>query len=177
MKTPIIYVVALAASVLTASQAHSQQHALTLGGRYHARHTSYTELPYDKGDLSAVVGYEYHEAMAFWQLLVGYTPEVSEGDDGRGLGVDDVITPQINLLFKENNWAAGVGALASYIEYEDKELDDWTDVYWQVMFGYQIPLPAFRVELMLYYPFEKWKNFSDFDARDLEFGLMLRRMF
>ncbi len=177
MKKNIVHVVALAVLLLAVGQAYSQQHALTLGGRYHARHTSYTELPYDKGDLSAVVGYEYHESMAFWQLLVGYTPKVSEGDDGRGLGVDGVITPQINLVFKENSWVGGVGALASFIQFDDEELDDWTDVYWQVMFGYQIPLPAFRVELMLYYPFETWSEFGEFDTRDLEYGLMLRRMF
>lgn len=153
-------------------------HALTAGGRYHMRHSEYLELPFDDGDLSYLLGYEYHEGSAFWQLLVGYAPDISEGDDGRGIGIKSVTTPQINLLFEDRNWLGGVGALASYIETEDdvdlERESDWTDVYWQLMLGFQIPLPAFNIEVMAYYPFEKWKTLRDFEFGDIEYGVLLK---
>jgi hypothetical protein len=30
---------------------------------------------------------------------------------------------------------------------------------------------------MAYYPFEKWNTFRDFEGRDIEFGLLLKRRF
>lgn len=175
MKTKI----ALAAItlVLTLQGPSIAGHALSAGARYHMRHSEYTELPFDDGDMSYLLGYEYHEANAYWQLLVGYAPDISDGDDGRGVGVNAVITPQLNLLFADRNWLGGVGVLASYIETEDSDASDWTDIYWQLMFGFQIPLPAFHVEVMAYYPFEKWKTLSDFDAGDIEYGLLLKLKF
>jgi hypothetical protein len=169
-----------ALAVLFALQVQSLAgHALSAGARYHMRHSEYVELPFDDGDISYLLGYEYHEANAFWQLLVGYAPDISEGDDGRGTGVNAVITPQINLLFKDRNWLGGVGALASYIEMEDENgtESDWTDVYWQLMLGFELPLPVLDIEVMAYYPFEKWKTLSDFDAGDIEFGVLLKFKF
>ncbi len=160
------------------------RHALSAGARYHTRHMQYVELPYNKGDMSYMLGYEYHEAGGFWQLLIGFTPSVSDGTDGRGIGVESVITPQLNLLFEDRNWVAGVGVLSSYINrdnkavIEDEELrDEWTDIYWQLMIGYRMVLPALQIELMLYYPFEKWNTLRNFKGEDLEYGLMLKRMF
>lgn len=182
MKTNIILAVACSVLCLPYCPVFAGN-ALDIGARYHTRHSQYTELPYNNGDWSYQLGYEYHEGPAFWQLLVDYAPSISKGTDGRGLGVDGVITPQINLLFEDRNWLAGVGALSSYIMYDDKIIDkslkkdDWTDIYWQVMIGYDLPLPAFDIEVMVYYPFEKWKTFKDFKTDDLEFGIMLKRMF
>lgn len=168
----------VAASVLISLQGLAiAGHALTAGARYHMRHSEFLELPFDDGDMSYLLGYEYHEYSAFWQLLVGYAPDISAGDDGRGIGVESVITPQINLLFEDRNWLGGVGALASYIETEDSDASDWTDVYWQLMLGFQLPLPALDVEFMAYYPFEEWKALSDFDAGDIEFGLLFKFKF
>ncbi len=152
-------------------------HALAAGARYHQQHSEYLELPFDEGDMSYLLGYEYHEGNAFWQLLVGFAPDISEGEEGRGAGIDSVITPQINLIFEDRNWLGGVGALASYIKAEDSDADDWTDVYWQLMLGFQIPMPALHVEFMAYYPFEKWSTLSDFDAGDIEYGLLLKFKF
>jgi hypothetical protein len=182
MKTNILLALVVSMLCLTQYQA-SASHALAAGARYHARHSQYVELPFDKGDISYLLGYEYQEAAAFWQLLVGYAPSIGEGTDGRGLGVDSVVTPQINLFFEDRNWLAGVGVLASYIILDDKVIadpereDDWTDVYWQVMLGYQIPLKIYNIEIMAYYPFEKWNTFRDFEGRDIEFGLLLKRRF
>jgi len=153
------------------------EHAISAGARYHMRHSQYLELPFDKGDISYLLGYEYHEANAFWQLLVGFAPDITEGDDGRGAGIASVITPQINLFFEDRNWLGGVGALASYIKTDNSGENDWTDIYWQLMLGFQIPLPAFDIEVMAYYPFERWKTLSDFKARDIEFGLLLKYRF
>ncbi len=164
----------VAASILIALQGLAiAGHALCAGARYHMRHSEYLELPFDDGDFSYLLGYEYHENSAFWQLLVGYVPDISEGDDGRGAGIDYVITPQINLLFEDRNWIGGVGVLGSYIEAEDSDASDWTDVYWQLMLGFKIPLPALPVELMASYPFETWDALSEFDGGDIEYMLLL----
>lgn len=175
MKTKIL--LSVAALLLTMQAPAVAGHALSAGARYHMRHSEHLELPFDKGDMSYLLGYEYHEGDAFWQLLVGFAPDISEGKDGRGSGIDSVITPQLNLLFKDRNWLGGVGALASYIKTEDRDVSDWTDIYWQLMLGFQIPLPAFHVEFMAYYPFEKWKTLRNFDARDIEYGLLLKFKF
>ncbi len=151
------------------------QSALSAGARYHSRHSQYEELPFANGDFSYTLGYEYHDAGGFWQLLVGYAPTISDGSDGRGIGVDSVITPQLNLLFEDRNWLAGVGILSSYVKTE--EGNAWTDVYWQTMIGYEITLPLFKLELMVYYPFHTWKTFRDFKSEDLEFGASIKRTF
>ncbi len=167
-----------AITLLLAMQVQSfASHALTAGARYHRLHSEYLELPFDNGDISYLLGYEYHEGTAFWQLLVGYAPDISEGKDGRGAGINAVITPQINLLFKDRNWLGGVGVLASYVEADESDANDWTDVYWQLMFGFQIPLPAIDIEVMAYYPFEKWNTLRDFDAGDIEYGLLFKFKF
>jgi len=175
MKTKIAYA---AAALLIALQGLAiAGHALTAGARYHMRHSEYVELPFDDGDISYLLGYEYHESSAFWQLLVGFAPDISDGDDGRGTGIDSVITPQINLLFEDRNWLGGVGVLASYIESEDSDANDWTDVYWQLMLGFRIPLPALNIDVMAYYPFERWNTLRDFDTSDIEYGLLLNFKF
>ena len=155
---------------MTSLQSGFAASAVSAGGRYHARHTTFEELPFDKGDISYTVGYEYHDQAGCWQLLVGYTPEVADG-----LAVDSVITPQLNLLIKDRAWIAGTGILGSYIETELES--DWTDVYWQVMLGFELPLPVFKLEILAYYPFESWSEFDEFDTDDLEYGLSMKFMF
>jgi len=154
----------------------SAAQAISAGARYHMRHSEYAELPYDDGDLSYLLGYEYHENNAFWQLLVGYAPDITTGDED-GTGAKSVVTPQLNLFFADGNWLGGVGILASYIDTEDSESSDWTDVYWQLMLGLQLPLPVLDVELMAYYPFEKWSTLSEFEAGDIEFGVQIKFKF
>jgi hypothetical protein len=156
--------------LMTSLQSSFAESAVSAGGRYHARHTTFEELPFDKGDISYTVGYEYHDQAGYWQLLVGYTPEVADG-----LAVDSVITPQLNLLIKDRAWIAGTGILGSYIETELES--DWTDVYWQVMLGFELPLPVFTLEILAYYPFESWSDFDEFDTDDLEYGLSMKFMF
>lgn len=162
MKTTTLLatVALLTALVIPCAKAQS---TLGLGLRGHVLHTEYEEYPFDDGDLSYIAGYEYHDQAGYWQFLVGYTPEV-----GDGAMVDYIITPQLNLLLQDGAWLAGVGVLGSYIK-TDLD-DDWTDVYWQVMLGFSLPLPIFELEVLAYYPFESWSTFGDFDTDDIEFG-------
>ncbi len=150
--------------------------AIGAGARHHSRHSQFIELPFNKGDMTYTLGYEYHEGGGFWQIILGYAPSISDGTEGRGIGVESILTPQLNLFFEDRNWLGGVGVLASYIRREEAE-NEWTDIYWQVMIGYKIPLNVVEVELMAYYPFEKWNRFRDFEADDIEFGIMIKRMF
>lgn len=170
-------ITALSLLCFTQMPAALAENAITAGARYHATHSHYLELPFEKGDISYTLGYEYHEASAFWQLLLGYTPDVDKGNDGRGIGVDYVLTPQINLLFVDKNCMLGIGVLSSYMERLDNAKSDWTDIYWQMLFGFQIPLPIFNIDVMAYYPFEEWKTFTDFETKDIEFGVQIKRMF
>ncbi len=141
--------------------------AVLAGARYHVEHSVFTELPFDSGDLSYTLGWEYHDQNGFWQLLVGYAPEI-----GGTNGVDYVVTPQLNLLLEDRGWQAGVGALSSYVVTEDES--DWTSIYWQFLLGFTLQLPAFSIDIMSYYPFESWGKLSDFDAGDIEFGVMVK---
>ncbi len=178
MKIITVLCIVCVLSGMMTSAANAKQ-AISAGARYHTRHSEFIELPYDKGDMSYQIGYEYHEGGGFWQLLVGFTPSISEGTEGRGIGIESVITPQLNLLFEDRNWLAGVGVLASYIRTDDEsEIEnDWTSIYWQVMLGLRLPLPVFNVEIMAYYPFEKWSTFRDFSGKDIEYGLILKWLF
>jgi hypothetical protein len=170
MKTPILLCILIGLLTLTVSWANAQS-AVGVGVRSHVLHTEFEEYPFDDGDISYVAGYEYHDKAGYWQLLVGYTPDV-----GDGTVVDSIITPQLNLLLQDGAWLAGVGILGSYVE-TTLETTDWTDVYWQVMLGFEIPLPIFKLELLAYYPFESWSTFGDFDTDDIEFGGLAKFMF
>jgi len=140
--------------------------ALSLGVRQHVDHSVYTELPFDDGDLSYGIAYEIHEEQAFWQLAVEYAPDISSTNS-----VDFVLTPQLNLICKDRCWRGGVGVLMTYIAGDDD--DDWTDLYWQLMFGIQLDSTRPEIDVFAYYPFEKWSDIGDFDGKDVEFGLWL----
>ena len=169
MKKTAFLTILVAVLTLCTPWANAQS-AAGLGLRSHVAHTEFEEYPFDDGDLSYIVGYEYHDQAGYWQLLVGYTPDV-----GDGTVVESIITPQLNLLIQDRAWIAGAGILGSYVETELET--DWTDIYWQVMLGFEIPLPIFRLEIIAYYPFESWSTFGDFDSDDIEFGLLTKFMF
>ncbi len=166
MKTITLLATVALLTALMIPQAEAQS-AVGLGIRSHVLHTEFEEYPFDDGDLSYIAGYEYHDNNGYWQLLVGYTPDV-----GDGTVVDSIITPQLNLLIQDGIWLAGVGVLGSYVE--TTEDSDWTDVYWQVMLGLELPLPIFKLDILAYYPFESWSTFGDFDTDDIEFGAFAR---
>jgi hypothetical protein len=169
MKTPAILLLLCLFLGTSVTNVFSES-AVSIGARNHVLHSEYAEYPFMDDDLSYTIGYEYHDRAGYWQLLVGYTPEV-----GDGTAIESIITPQLNLLIQDRAWLAGVGILGSYVE--TPERTDWTDVYWQVMLGFEIPLPIFKLELLAYYPFESWRTFSDFDSDDIEYGGSLKFSF
>ncbi len=169
MKTSVL-TASFVALIVLCSAAFAGGSGAGIGVRSHVLHTQYEEYPFADDDISYVVGYEYHDNAGYWQLLVGYTPDV-----GDGTVVDSIITPQLNLLFQDRAWIAGVGVLGSYVKTEQE--NDWTDIYWQVMLGFEFPLPIFRLEVLAYYPFESWSTFDEFDSDDIEFGALAKFMF
>jgi hypothetical protein len=160
-------VVGLLFALVTAAWA--DPHAMTVGVRRQVDHSAFTELPYGDGDLSYLLAYEYHEQAAFWQLGASYTPDVS-GTNATGGEVDSVITPQLNLVFKDSYWRAGIGVLDGYEQAASGGTNDWTGVYWQFILGAEVPVRKFSVGVQAFYTFHKWRSLSDFDARDIEYG-------
>jgi hypothetical protein len=156
---------------LFANAGNSPNSAVGLGARWHVQHSAFEDLPFEDGDLTYTLGYEYHDKAGYWQLLLGYTPEVGEGDL-----VDYVITPQLNLIIQDRIFLAGTGILGSYVESKD-EGGDWTSVYWQFMLGFEIPLGAVKLEILAYYPFEGFSDLDEFDFSDIEYGGSLKYYF
>lgn len=128
------------------------------------------QAPFADGDISAVAAYEYHEEAAFWQIAVDYAP-APRGSNA----VDYVVTPQVNLLFKDRMYHGGVGALVSYV---GKNESEWSDIYWQFVFGVGFKMSR-RLEAAVdvYYPFESWSKLDEFKFEDLEFGACLKYSF
>jgi hypothetical protein len=147
------------------------EHKVSIGTRRHINHSEFDSLPFGDGDLTYLVAYECHEAVGFWQLGIGYTPEPS-GDKS----VDYVLTPQISLIVKDGFWRVGLGALKSYIA--GNQGNNWMDIYWQFNFGINIPFSSrIGLDVNSYYVFEEWDKIMDFDTRDIEFGVLLNFKF
>ena len=144
---------------------------LSGGARLHMDNSVSDDIPFGDDDISVLLGYEYHEDAAFWQLAVGYTPDVDSA-----LGVDYVVTPQMNLIIKDNMWRAGFGALWSYVK-PDVGKSDWTDVYWQFLLGINLPVMGLSMDVNAYYPFEDWGDLGDFDFSDVEYGVLFGYQF
>jgi hypothetical protein len=183
MKTPIL--LTIMCGLLTLCMPYAQaSSAIGVGARRHVQHTAYEDYPYGDGDLSYTIAYEYHDAAGYWQLMVGFTPDVEArtedegdgtGEEDEGTVVDSIITPQINLMIEDRMWLAGVGILSDYIE--TSEDTEWSDIYWQVMLGLLIPLGNLELEVLAYYPFEDWGTIGDFDVDDIEFGASIKFLF
>ena len=139
----------------------------SLGIRQHVNHSVYSELPFDDGDLSYGIAYEIHEYVSYWQIVLEYTPDLSGTNS-----LDYAITPQVNLIVEDGNWRGGLGLLKTYVAGGDD--DDWTDLYWQLLFGIHLGTSR-KPELDVYahYVFESWSDLGDFDGSDIEFGLWL----
>ena len=159
----VLGVMMLAAGPLVAATTASSS-GLALGARYHADHTVFTELPFDDGDLSYMLAYEFSEGDAYWQVAVGYCADVTGSNS-----VDYVATPQVNLVLKDGIWRAGVGVLFSYIR-DDVTGGDWTDLYWQLLVGIRLPLGSLKLGVEAVYPFESWDDVGEFDVDDLEYN-------
>ncbi len=163
----------LAACHLSAQAAAGTRYSAGL--RYHTQDKEFETYPFQDGDLSYLIGMEFHEGIGYWQLLLGYTPSLDAPEDPEAPEVKSVITPQLNLILQDRGWLAGSGILASYVE---DDLDkDWTDIYWQTMIGYQFSFGLFDAELLAVYPFEEWSVFTEFDFDNLEWNFLLKTRF
>jgi len=180
-------VVLASVGLLQAAQnASKSEQAMGLGVRTHALHSTFTDLPYDDGDLSYGLSYEFHEASGYWQIAVDYCMDPSRtttnglkaADSTNGVKMaNSVITPQLNLIFKDKFWRGGVGALASYIDDEITQEADWTDIYYQFLLGIGVPLGKLGLDVMAVYPFEDWGSLGDFDTGDIDVQVWLKYIF
>lgn len=177
MKTlPVLLALSLGL-VATASAAGDS--IIFAGGRYHADPVTTPELPYAKGDLSAVLGFDFYQgAMTRWQLLAGYTPDPSNK------AVDYALTPQLNFLMYDQGFLIGAGILMSYLPLNkdvapagaDANRDDWTDPYYQLLAGFTYPLGQAKLTVLAAFPFEDFDQVQDFEFGQLEYmaGLSFR---
>jgi hypothetical protein len=172
----LIFSCSVSTGLAATSHASSKKTAFDAGVRVHSEHSAFTELPYGDGDTTFVGGVEFHDTHGYWQFAVGYTPRISDKEVPLERAVDYTVSPQLNLIFTDRGWQGGMGILSDYIVYEDGD-DDWTDMYYQFQLGYAFEVPGFTIELMGYYPFEKWGELGDFDFDDLEYGGALKFFF
>jgi hypothetical protein len=173
MKTLHALLATSAVSFLAFSQAVAEpnvQSTVVIGARSHIEHTSFEDLPFDGGDLTYSLGFEWHEKDAYWQICLGYSPKPSRTND-----VEYVLTPEVNLMISDNYWRGGIGAVWSYVERkgDSPTKSDWLDVYWQFIFGFSMPLGGMHLDLMAYYVFQDWDKLDEFDLNDIEFGAWL----
>jgi len=154
------------ADYLLGSQNNDRTHKLAMGVRYHDEIKAIPELPFEQGDLSWLLAYEYHSRIAYWQLGLGYTPESNTDSDAK------VLTPQLNLIFKDSIYRIGFGALKSYVDVDGET--DWTDLYWQAIAGIELPLGS-HASLGLFgcYVFDKWDDITDSGDNGLAGNLLL----
>ena len=160
-------------------------HTLAVGGRYHTDNSVYTDLPFGDGDLSYDIAYEYSDkSPIIWQFGLDYAPDVSgtrdAASDGAGAatnGTDFVLTPQFNLLAKDNYFVGGAGILGSYIR-DDQKNGEWLSPYWQMQLGLEFPLMNnLSVNASAYYVLENWGDITEFTFGDLEYGGWLKYRF
>ena len=148
------------------------EHGFAAGLRIHRAQTEFEKLPFDNGDLSYGACYEYHDGPALWQLAVLYARAPGPEPDK----IDYIVTPQANLVFKDRIWRGGVGLLGSYIR-DAAEGGDWTDIYWQVLLGIEIPIGRLNLGGTAYHVFDKWGNIGKFKFNELEYGLWVGMRF
>ncbi|OVE75205.1 hypothetical protein BVX97_05175 [bacterium E08(2017)] len=170
MKTK--YITTLIATVIlltTFVEISSAQNSASIGAKYRQMHSAFAELPYDDGDISIGLSYDKHSSESCIQFAVDYAWELN------GIPTADyIITPQMNILWKDNAWFGGVGLLSSFIE--DEQLgSDWTDLYWQLLFGLKIPAFGTSMDLGIHYEFDDWGEIGEFDWEDLQYGIWLNK--
>ncbi len=150
------------------------QFAIMAGTRRHMEHSVFEELPFVDGDMSYSLGCEFRDTSGYWQVVLDYAPDL-DGAEGTTNNVESVFTPQLNLLIKDKHWIGGTGVMASSIKTDEDE--NWTDIYWQLMFGFEITATSLHLEVLAYYPFETWDELSEFDLDDVEFGASFKYIF
>ncbi len=158
------------AALVLASPAWAIQQALSLQARQYTAHAKFEDRPFDDGDFGYGLAYELRDTMGFWQLGARYIP-----DAGEDQLYDYVVTPFLNVVFRDRLFLAGFGIQKDYLAETDTTDDDWTDLYYSFIMGLGIPLGS-RMELqaLAFYDFDQWgKLVNDFELDEVEFGLSL----
>lgn len=151
---------------------------LSIGGRFRTDHSAYSDLPFGNGDISYMLALEYSEHLALWQLGVDFAPHVSgrrdsDPEDADPVGTRFVMTPQLNLIFKDRMFRGGTGILGSYARSKDGE-GDWIGPYWQLILGLSLDVfGPVSLDASAHYVMRGWDKIKDFRFGDLEYTLLL----
>lgn len=146
-------------------------HEVGVGAYMHSDHSVFTDLPFGDDEFSYGICYNYHNDEAYWQIALDYAFDL-EGSST----ADYALTPQLNLIAKDGNWIGGVGILDTYIA-DEIAGDEWTDLYWQLIFGYNLALGSIDLSISVNYVYESWEDIADFDIEDLEYCAWLKYEF
>ncbi|MCK5851041.1 MAG: hypothetical protein KAH23_09010 [Kiritimatiellae bacterium] len=119
-------------------------------------------------DLSYMLSYELEEQQAFWQIAVDYAPEIDTTNS-----LESIITPQLNLLFKDKGWLGGVGVLWSLIEEESGE-DEWSDAYYQLILGFSLPVLGLKFNISAYYQFDNFNDIESFEEENIDYAVWFK---
>lgn len=186
----------LFAFVFFAASDVSAQNGLTGGARYRRDHTKFEKLPFDDGDITYFLMYEIGNEHAAWQIGADYAPRVTglygasadakktrddaggeEAPENLGEEVDYVITPQLNLVFKDRIFRAGTGVMASYIKKDDGD-HEWHYPYWQMELGLEFNVGKnLRAGVSAYYLLDRWRDITKFRTDEIEYGARLAYSF
>ncbi|NLB54677.1 MAG: hypothetical protein GX811_02735, partial [Lentisphaerae bacterium] len=147
-------------------------------------HTRFKDLPFDDGDISYFLFFEAGIEYAEWQLGLDYAPNVNgffghtvDEEASDKIEVNYVLTPQLNLIFKDRMFRGGVGVLTSYIRQKDGE-DEWLSLYWQLQLGIELPIfKRISAGVTAYYLLDKWGDISDFKFDELEYAARIKYVF
>ena len=142
---------------------------ISMGVRLMDEFPGLKDFPVEKDDLAYELFYEYHEGIGLWQIGAAYIPD---GDER----FDYLVTPQVNLIFKDRIYRLGSGVLKSCVATEDGE--DWTDLYWQVIAGLGFTFGDFiGLDISAHYVFKKWKDIADTDKAAVDYSARLSLSF
>jgi len=148
--------------------AESSVNMIGVGARYHAESTIYPDLPFGDGDMSYALTYEVHDTGDDYalQFALDYAFDFSKAGSEN---MDYALTPAANLILKDKIWRGGVGVLKPYVK--DDTGTDWADLYYQLFAGLGHRFGKIEATIMAYYPFESFSDLSDFEGKDLEYGI------
>ncbi len=142
---------------------------ISMGVRLMDEFPGLKDFPVEKDDLAYEMMYEYHEGIGLWQIGAAYIPD---GDDR----FDQLITPQVNLIFKDRIYRLGSGVLKTWVKTEDD--DAWTDLYWQVIAGLGFTFgDVIGLDISVHYVFENWKDITDTDMAAVDYSARLSLSF
>jgi len=177
--TPVAIAVLLFSFLLTANNVEARRKGLGslgkgtlgIGGQYHNQHSAFDELPFVDEDITYGLAYFTGNRERTMMIAATYGADIGGTNE-----VDYTITPQLNLLLRDDAWRAGTGVLSTYTKLENGD-DDWLDIYFQFILGFSVPVGDFSLDLHGIYQFEGWDRLDEFEFSDIQYGAWLSRGF